>query len=203
MKVGAIGDGDPPTDEMMENAVEALNLIVKDLQNDEHIYLWTRIVCSQALTISQPSYSLPTATPLFYVEKALLRDSQNDDSEVELIPWERYQDFADKDSTGTPIYMAINWPESKFYLYPEPDAADTLYYLGTQRLKDWDTAAGSGDLPSHFQRALMYLLAADLGEDYGQNTDKYEAKGFTLLGRAKRRNAEAYTRRTVRGAFRV
>lgn len=200
-KIGAIGDGDIPDEDQLRDAVEALNLIVTDLQNDSHIYLWTEKILSVPITSASESYDLDST--IIFIEKALIRDSLGEDTKIALKPWSVYQEIPDKSDTGEPLLASVSWEDSKIYLYPKPDDSYTLLCLGVQRLKDWDTAAGAGDLPPRFQRALMYLLAADLGEDYGVDTDKYEAKGYTLLGRAKRSDKHVHTNRSVKGAFRV
>jgi hypothetical protein len=49
----------------------------------------------------------------------------------------------------------------------------------------------------------VYQLAADLGDDFGVDTDKFESKAYTLLGRAKKSDKELVSSEFVCGAFDV
>jgi hypothetical protein len=202
-KIGILGVAETLSAELQDMGLKALGLIIKDWQTEGHAFLWSELWLSQQFTATIVSYALPTATPLIWIEKAFIRDTAGDDIPLELITWAKYCEIQDKDQAGDPLCMAVNWQDSKMYFWPVPDDTQYCYYLATQRLKDWDTAAGTGDLPIRFQRALIYQLAADLGDDFGVETDKLEAKAYTLLSRAKRSDKETTTNDFLTGAFSV
>jgi len=201
--IGAVAVGQQPTSNESAQAVQALNDLVKAWQNEEHIYLWSLTLKTQTLSAGTYSYALPTDPPFIWVDRAYLSQSGSD-SMLEQITWQEYQEIYDKDSSGTPYSFAVNGQDSKIYLYPSPNATDTLYMLGVAKLKDWDSAAGYGDFPQRFQMALTYGLAHQLSHEYGlplQERQAYQAQERYYLDKAKTSDRPRADEVVVKGAF--
>lgn len=213
-KVGAISVGDVADGETLNNAVEALNEIVKSWQN-EHLFLWQVLPQTKALTSPVASYAMETNPAIYAIDSAYIRlgtGQAQTDIPVEVITFKQYNAIVNKQSRGQPYYIAVDnqnvggfegvgpW----FYVYPTPDKAYTLFYTGIVALKDFELAGGNGDITAPFQRALIYALANDLADDYGVPSSecaKLESKAERLFLKAKRNNRDHADREVVEGSF--
>lgn len=169
-KIGVLSFGQEMDAEQLEEGVFALNLVVQDWEN-RGVFLWCRQILTETLVAATATYT-PTDPAIIAVERAFLRaTSDSTDDEIEVLSLDDYMGITNKTDTGRPRVLHFNLKQSaSFTLWPIPDAAAaadyTLVYLGVSRLKDWDTAGGSGDIPSKYQRALVYDLAVELAPDH-------------------------------------
>jgi hypothetical protein len=95
-------------------------------------------------------------------------------------------------------------PSPSFYVWPSPDAAYTLKVLCIFPLQDFDSAAGTGDVPARFQRALKYGLAEDLFDEYPgpMNERQYvQAKAYDLFREAKNSDMPVETTNEVESLY--
>jgi len=203
-KVGALAPGEALPSDMLQDGVDALNQVVKHWQT-KHVFLWQEIWIEQTLSDGVASYDFPSATPILALERVYYRTSATgDDEPLALISYRSYCDIEDKDEEGEPEQVAVSWSESKYYLHPVPDTTYYFKALAIQKLKDFDTAAGYGDLAERFQKALIYQTAADLADEYNPKRQAaLEAKARELWYEAKASDRERTTITTAVGAFKI
>lgn len=187
-----VGTGVPPGEaipaDQLLGAVEALNEIVKELQND-HIFLWSVKTLLQTLASSTASYSLASTDPkVLWIENAYIRQS-NVDTPLQQINYAEYLDIANKTQSGVPTHFCTDGNrDPTLYVWPVPTSALSLYMTAVTSLEDWESSTGTADFPARFKRALIYTLAADLCDDYNipeGRANRIEGKAQALMLRAK------------------
>ncbi len=168
--VGALEIGQTLSADLLDQGVKALQLLVKSWSN-KHLFLWSFDQSSFATVAAQELYTTTDLAGdddlIIGLDKAWVVDS-SEDMPLEVISYSRYLDIADKETnTGRPQVIAFKpTPDPSFYVWPSPDDAYTIKTLCIYPLKDFDTAATTGDVPARFQRALKYGLAEDLFDEY-------------------------------------
>lgn len=165
--IGKFSLGDVVTAEMYQQAIIALNSMIKSWQS-KHVFLWTIKEFTQTLTTGQASYSLASTDPAVYaIDRAYLR-IDNIDHPCDVASYRQYIDIPDKTSTGEPTLVALNGQVvPTMYVWPVPQQTRTLYYTGIVKLKDFDTAAGNADFPVRYLEAITFGLAHKLSFEYG------------------------------------
>lgn len=206
--VGVLEKGQNLSAELLDQGVKALQLLIKSWSN-KHLFLWSFDQSSFSTVIDQEAYTTADLSGdddlIIGLDKAWYVDS-NEDIPLEVISYSRYLDLYDKETnSGTPIAIAFKpTPEPSFYIWPSPDAAYTIKTLAVYPLKDFDVAAGTGDVPARFQRALKYCLAEDLFDEYPgpMNERQYvQNKAETLFREAKHMDAPVETTNEVEGMY--
>lgn len=167
-KVGGLSEGHVMSAYQEANGVSALNTLVNSWQT-KGAFLWTEVLQSTSITANDYDYSIPaaptTAAPYISIDKAFIRDG-NQDFNLEIKSWRDYQDIFRKDITGQPSVLAVDYANRTMYLWCVPEKAYSLYTYGIVKLKDFDSDTAQGDIPSRWQRALMFGLAYDLSFEY-------------------------------------
>lgn len=164
-KIGALSEGEVMSAYQEAGAVDALNLIVKSWQT-KGVFLWSETLHLITTSIADNTYDFPTTDPTFLsIDKAFIRED-GDDLPMEIKSWRDYQDICEKDNTGKPFYLSVDRRNNTIYLYPTPDAVYSIYVLGVNKLKDYDTDSSTGDIPPEWLRALSFQLAYDLTFEY-------------------------------------
>lgn len=189
-KIGAIPQGSAPTSGQITNAAIVLNERIKDLQN-ENIFLWALSALEVQLVLYQANYTIGSNANIIGIDAAYYRSGSGEsqsDEKLRVITWREYQEIFYKAERATPQCVSISPTNGELYVWPVPTVADKVYGVFVSRLKDWDSAATTGgDFPSNFERALTYLLAADLGPEYRlqlEEIKEYEAIGMVALKKA-------------------
>jgi hypothetical protein len=165
--IGKLSVGDSLSADMLQQAVVALNSMVKSWQS-RNVFLWTIREFTQALARGVASYSLASSDPPFYAfDSAYLRIS-NDDRSMDVASWRQYTDIYDKTVSGDPTLVALdNALVPTMYVWPVPSQARTMYFTGLVKLKDFDTAGQNPDFPVRYLEALTFGLAHKLACEYG------------------------------------
>lgn len=163
--VGALADGESLSAEQLAIGVALLNSILNSWGEDD-VMLWAHVIDTVTTSVGQSHVTIPTDEGIAYVDKVFYRDAQNSDDEIDRKTWAEYQQIANKTDSGRPIVFAQSAPEGRIYLYPVPDEARTLLIHGIARLKDWDAASSTGNLPSRWQLALKFAVSAQLANEY-------------------------------------
>lgn len=185
--LGVFGTGETVPSDDTTNALQALNIILKSIQK-KGINLWARDDVTVAMTASNASVQIGAAAtgtdaitashkPLRVLE-AYLRTGTSD-SVLELLSMQEYYQLGNKTQSGTPtsIYVDHGRNVCTIYFYPIPTSADTsnTIRLVTQRtLLDVDTAADNIDIPQEWFQTLKWLLAAELGPEYGIDLNRQQ-----------------------------
>lgn len=163
-KVGAIADGDTLTGEQLAFGVQIINGILKAWNNDG-VMLWTEVRETLTTADGDEIYAIPTTNGMAYVDKAYLLE---DDREICLqrLNTRQYKSIDDKAHEGQPESFYVNYATNEVNFWPTPDGIYTIYIDGVRKLKDWESASSTGDLPARWQEAIKYALVAQLAEDY-------------------------------------
>lgn len=121
---------------------------------------------SFSLTASQGTYTIGNGgnfnmtRPTRIVDPCFIRDSDNSDSELEIIDMTAYGRLVLKTSDGTyPSYLAYDYGFSatstaSVYLYPEPDSGLTLFINTLQPLTNFSTMSQNLIMPPGYQDAI-------------------------------------------------
>lgn len=169
--VGVKEAGRSLTADELAQGVRILQVMVK-AWNNKNLSLWSFNQSSFSTAASQEVYTTSDLSgdddAIIGLDKAWVVVDTNNDLELEVISYRKYQSIYDKESsTGRPRAIAFKpTPSPSFYIWPSPDAVYTVKTLGIYPLKDFDTASGSGNLPARFQEALAYGLADRLFDRY-------------------------------------
>lgn len=148
-----------------------------DSWSNERLMIFQLSQTSFALTASTVSYSIgPGATfnmtrPTQIVNPCFVRDSQNYDSQLQIINMEAYGRLALKPSSGSyPSLLAYDHGFSAtstatVYLYPGPTAGLTLFLNTIQPLTNFSTFTQTLQLPPGYQDAIEtnYAVRSALG----------------------------------------
>lgn len=191
--LGVLAPGQTPTGEMLVNASEALNTIVKHWQT-KSVFLWTVKTASFTQTANTASKLL--GNEVWAVERVWYVDTGGDDIPIRLISYEEYNNIPDKAEASNYITVAAmdnNKSTPTMYFWQKPNANTVIKYTYVERLKDMDTAAGNFEGPQHWVRALKYALAADLADDYRKTLQErsfLEGKAAVLFNEARQSNVE-------------
>jgi hypothetical protein len=170
--IGKLSLGETLSGEMHQQAVIALNSMVKSWQS-RNIFLWTIREFTLPLVVGTKSYSLAATDPKVYaLDRAYIRIN-GDDTNIDIASFRQYVDIFDKNSSGDPSLVALDTQLSPtLYVWPVPQVTRTLYYTGIVRLKDFDVAGNNPDFPVHYIEAITFGLAHKLSSEYGLPLDE-------------------------------
>lgn len=177
-KIGAIVKNESPSSDEANDGLDALNALVSSWANDSMlVYARVRETISLTAgdgiyTIGSGAYDLNTTKPTFLVE-AHIRQG-NIDYPLTIIPDETYESsIPDKSVRGLPTFINSDngHPYVTLRMHPLPDTNYTLHILTEKPLASLtlDTVI---ELPSGWERALIYNLAVELCPEYGQQIDQ-------------------------------
>jgi hypothetical protein len=212
-KIGVLSLNGTVTSAQMAAAVQALNSVVKAWQT-KNLFLWTLKEFDLELIAGTERYTIqPGATGVTNLADDLLGFDQaywlNNLTweRIAVISYRQYLEQPDKETAGGfPIYIATSPTEAPLtaFVYPSPTEAYDLKILGIAKARDWDNTTDTGQIPTRFQQALIYSLAADLAPEYGiplAERQYLEGKAATEFASAKQSDRDRSDCETVRGAF--
>lgn len=171
-KLGVLPSGGTPTTAQVNDAVDALNGIVKVFQADG-MPLWK--ISSQSFTVTSgtnsytvgPSQTIDIPKPLRIIQ-ALYTVSGGTPTPMRV---ENRYDFNDlPTSSGSPItlYYQPLRTTGTIKLWPTPDNSTTSITFHYQSpFEDMDGASNDFDFPSEWIMALIYTTAWALAPEYG------------------------------------
>jgi hypothetical protein len=148
-----------------------------DSWSNERLMIHQLNQTSFALTASQGSYTIGSGgnfnmtRPTKIVDPCFIRDTDDTDTELQLINAQAYGRLPDKTLDGTyPQYLFYDYGYSAtstgtVYLYPEPQAGLTLFINTYQPLQSFSTVSVTLLLPPGYQDAieLNYAVRSALG----------------------------------------
>lgn len=202
--VGVKSASQPLTAAQLQQGVAALQKLVKGWTN-KHVFLWSFNETSFATVATQELYDSTLDQAIIGLDKAYVVDS-NEDVPLEVVSYSRYLDYYDKTvNTGRPRVIAYKpTPSPSVYVWPSPDAIYTIKALCVFRLKDFDTAGGTGNIPERFQEALLYGLADRLFDKYPGPMNQMQwiaSKYAQFFAEAARADTPNETTNEVEGLF--
>lgn len=177
-KLRVIAEGETPTATAVTNAAEALNFLVKKLEQDANIKFniaqsWTSVVIGSGVGrvfLAAADLNVVAAT---YVTGGVY-------TELTPMSFEEYAATAnDADTvTGTPEFYYVPRDTTsgtlKLFVYPAASAAGTILYLPKQRIDTFDSASDTANFPDAWIRHMTYALMLDLAFEYGKGLDEVQ-----------------------------
>ncbi len=177
--LGVVAQGESPTDEMVREASEALNMMIKAWQADG-MPLWAIKEYNVTLTASDADYrigtgqSINTPKPLKILSAFFHNGTSNVDIPMILLTRQQYNMLGNKTSEGQPsqFYYDVQNDYGDLYVFPVPDttAADASNYVRIvyQRpYEDFDSNTDTPDFPQEWYDAIKFGLASRLAAEYG------------------------------------
>lgn len=143
----------------------------------------TLVVAQASYTIGESgSPGLNTVRPEHIIHAYVRRGGV--DYLVDIIGAREYNSLPDKDTAGLPEYLFPLYaaPNMTIYLYPVPDAADSLYITSRKTFTEPTTLTeailNTTGLPRNYYNALKFNLALELAPEYGVTPNAF------IIGRA-------------------
>lgn len=201
-KVGAISDGEVLSAEQIDKGVKLINGILKAWNNDG-VMLWTELRETVTTVDGTDDYAIPTANGMAYVDKAY-RVENGRELELERLDVNQGKDIERKADEGKPEAFYVDHPANKVVFWPVPNAVFTIYLDGVRKLKDWESASSTGDLPARWQSAIKYALVVELSEDYIlpiREREYFLARAQTEYMKARAGERDPADNSFVRGAY--
>ncbi len=173
--MGVISEGQTPTAEMMQDAITALNVMVES---------WSAMGLVQyaptredfTLVVGDNTYSIGTGAGAgnfdtlrpIRILNCYVRDITGTDYPVEEMGADEYNDLSFKTDAGRPNKLWYNptYPLGTIFLYPTPDAIETLHIDSEKPLADMTVLTATVNLPSEYLAPLKWCLAETLAPEY-------------------------------------
>jgi len=168
--IGVLQDGASPTDARANEALNALNMMLKTWGASERLWLMTEGTVT--LIANQAAYSLGNGVRRVL---SVRRRIANLDTPLQMVSRQEYYDLPTKTSSNTGLpntcYFDPQRATKTLYVWMVPDAATaaayTLPYTYTRVIEDIDSLDNDTDLPPEWLEVLVYNLATRLGPRYG------------------------------------
>jgi hypothetical protein len=165
----------------------SLNAMVGSWVN-EKLIINSRQIENFPLVSDQATYTMgvggdfDTTRPI-KILSAFIRQG-NTDYPLKIIPLEVYDSIQNKDTNTIPELMAVEaaYPLNRISFYGEPYAGLTVYIRSEKPLTEFATLDTVIDLPSGWERALIYNLAVETSGEYGVQVDQVT---FDIAGQSK------------------
>jgi len=146
----------------LKMARRSLNLLFAEWAN-RGLNLWTIELRTQTLTASTTSYDLET--DLVDILSAVLYTASDTavDKQLDRLSRAEYLHISKKSTEAVPTQFYLQRSITpKLYVYPTPNAADTIKYWGLTRIQDAGNYTNSSEVPFRFLPCLVAGLAYNL-----------------------------------------
>jgi len=158
----------------------ALNMLARQWAA-EGVGVWKLTEVTLTLDTSSESYTLgpnstdttsptPIARPL-EIEEIRRVDSDGVEYPVNLIGYDEYMNYPEKDETGSVIQACYRKQrtDGTLYIWPVSDTAEYLKFTAKMPFDDFDASTDDADFPPECYRAVKYNVAADLADEKRYN----------------------------------
>lgn len=176
-KLGALASGETPTSEEYADGLEALQVMLRSWAA-EKIIVHASTKESFTLTSGTYLYTWGTGGTFSSVRPnqltgAYILDSGGTSYPVELISEGRYRQITVKATSGRSyvLFFQPTFPLANVYLFPVPDAAESLYIDSVKPFTETSSFAAVTDtlvLPVNYEESVIYNLAVRLGPEFGK-----------------------------------
>lgn len=204
--LGVMGDGDTPTATELADGLVLLNEML-DSWSTDRIMVYQILQENFPLVAGTATYTIGSSgtfntTRPVRIENAFIRDSNNLDYQLQVIPQQSYDNIMTKTvQSNIPLYMYndLAYPLSTLKFWPVPSQAYTLYINSWKQLQQFSTLSTAAALPNGYQEAIRYTLASRLAPQFGVNTpQEVQELAKAALSRIKRLNSpEIYSQTEV------
>lgn len=206
--IGALGDGEVPTDSEAQDGLNILNEMMDSLSIDRSAIYEVRQE-NFTLTANDGSYTIGsggdfnTARPV-RIEGAFVRDSGNNDYDLMILnDRQAYDSITTKTVTSdVPAYLFIDnaYPLATIKLFPVPTVANTLYFTSWRQLQSFALLTTELSLPPGYLEMIRYNLAIRLCTIFEREPSVVLAKmARDSLAAVKKHNRPAVYMRTEIG----
>ena len=168
LEIGVVDPIETVTSELQTLGLEKVNRIINDW-NADHGATYVEEFASHTLTPSLNPHTIGSSGTFTVSQRPVSIEFANIvvsgiryPVSIEDAEW--YANMPDRTvetSIPTNLYYAPGWPNGSLYLYPIPDAANSLE-LWTRAVLSALTASGTVTLPPGYENALMLTLAESL-----------------------------------------
>ena len=173
--MGVFGLGETASATDITNAAQALNLILKTLAT-KGINLWTVDDLSFSTVVGQTTYPFPGTTtspvtsykPLRIID-AYIRDSNNNDTPLQIISQKEYLQYGQKStaSTTNSIYYDKGIATGTLFVFPaSSDTTHNIHIVVQRPIQDAGNSTDNPDFPTEWFKALKWGLASELSLEY-------------------------------------
>jgi hypothetical protein len=190
---GAYDQYGTPGTTQVTNAALAFNDLIMSLQSEEE-FPW--LIADETETwTSVPSGSFGLPSDTISIVSAFFRDSDDIDHPLNVISYGEYLQYtAKEEESDFPVVIAMdNSISPNAYIWPQlSDDDNVLHYQRVKEVSDFTSASSTPDFRNRWIRALTYLLADDLADEYKPPVDQraiIARKAETLKLRAQLGNA--------------
>lgn len=195
--VGVVGESQDPSTAQRNTGLSLFNQML-DTWNAQNLLLPYKDTSSHALTIDDQEYSIgpsgdfERARPMT-IELAMIRDSSNQDAEMDIISWKEFERIAQKaQHSGIPSHLTYQntYPNGVIKIWPKPSSAYTLRLTTTQLFSTLALVTSIDNVPGYIE-AMKYNLAERVANHYGRELSKTNrviaSESYRILSR---RNAD-------------
>ena len=173
--IGVIATGETPTDDELQDAREALNMMLGSW-SAKRLLIPYRTEESFALVASTNPYTIATgatfntARPV-RIESGFIRDSNGNDTPIKIITRDQYNAHVLKTTTGRPyeLFYEDTYPTGTVFLYYSPDEIYTLFINSWKALTQLPLLTTEISMPDEYLRALKFNLAVEVAPEFGRS----------------------------------
>src|SRR3990167_1901608 len=178
-KIGEYSTGETLGSDVTSDGLAVMNTMLESWSLE-------RLMCYQitqeslALTASDGTYTIGTGgdfdtdRPTKIVDPCFIRDSSNLDSPLQIFDAAAYGRIVQKTIDGTyPGYLFYDQGFSSslgtITLYPEPQAALTLFINSWKQLQNFSTLTTDLAMPPGYRRAIEFNFAVEMASEFGRD----------------------------------
>lgn len=171
-KCSVIESGDTPDSQMISDASDALNAMIKHWQASG-IEIWQMTEGTITPVIGQTSYTLgtdPTTKPLKIISARRFNTTSLIDVPLGEMGRVEYMEMPNKTTTGAVnsfFYDRESSSTGTIFLWPAPETTDEIIkYTYARPIQDFDAAGDAADFPLEWTRAIEWGLADEIADEY-------------------------------------
>ena len=173
--IGVIATGETPTDDELQDAREALNMMLGSW-SAKRLLIPYRTAENFALVASTNSYTIATGGTFntdrpVRIESGFIRDSNSNDTPIEIITRAQYNAHVLKTTEGLPyeLFYEDTYPTGTVFLYYSPQQNYTLHINSWKKLTQLPLLTTEISMPDEYLRALKFNLAVEVAPEFGRS----------------------------------
>lgn len=166
--IGTLGRTEVPGATEASDGLDCLNALL-DSWSNEKLMSYVTLQRSFTLSVNTQTYTIGSSgtintTRPTDITQAFVRDSNNLDYPMRIVPQDIWNNIGDKTITSQIpqiLFYSSAFPLGTIYIYPIPLVAYTVYYDSTTLQVDLSTLQTSISLPPGYERAIQLNLALE------------------------------------------
>jgi hypothetical protein len=180
-KIGVVASGESLTSDEQSDALTALQSMLRSWAAEKiNVFSSVRenvtLVASTSLYTWGTGGTISTARPN-QVLSAYIVDSSGTSHPVDIISEGRYNQISLKTLVRRPhsLYPQYTFPRVNVYLYPVPDAAETLTITSLKPFTEtssFSSTSSTLSMPAQYEEPIIYNLAVRLAPEFGKTVSR-------------------------------